>query len=86
MLDALIVSLTPLASWNILCVWTAPNYYPTAPANAGDIRDLGLIPGREYPLEEEMATYSGILAPMDRGAWRATVNGIAESDMTEHKV
>ena len=32
------------------------------PANAGDIRDAGLIPGREDPLEEEMATHSSILA------------------------
>ena len=35
--------------------------------------------GREDPLEEEMATYSSILAwkiPMDRGAWRATVHGV----------
>ena len=32
--------------------------------------------GREDPLEEEMATHSSILA-MDRGAWRATVRGVA---------
>ena len=33
-----------------------------------------------------MATHSSILVwriPMDRGAWRATVHGIAELDMTE---
>ena len=38
--------------------------------------------GWEDPLEEGMATYSSILAwriPMDRGAWRATVHGIANS-------
>ena len=36
----------------------------------------------EDPLEEEMATYSSILAwkiPMDRGAWRATAHGVAKS-------
>ena len=32
------------------------------PANRGDIRDEGLIPGSEDPLEEEMATHSNILA------------------------
>ena len=34
----------------------------------------------EEPLEEGMATHSSILAwriPMDRGAWQATVHGIA---------
>ena len=30
--------------------------------NAGDIRDAGLIPESEDPLEEEMATHSNILA------------------------
>ena len=33
------------------------------PPNAGDIRDVGLIPGLwEDPLEEGMATHSSILA------------------------
>ena len=32
------------------------------PANAGDIRDAGSVPGSEDPLEEEMATHSSILA------------------------
>ena len=32
------------------------------PAKAGDTGDLGLIPGREYPLGEELATPSSILA------------------------
>ena len=38
--------------------------------------------GREDSLEEGIATYSSILAwgiPMDRGAWRATVHGVAQS-------
>ena len=38
--------------------------------------------GQEDPLEEDMATHSGILAlriPMFRGAWRATVHGITKS-------
>ena len=38
--------------------------------------------GREDPLEEEMATHSGILAgknPLDREAWQATVLEVAKS-------
>ena len=55
------------------------------PANEGDIRDAGSIPGSERspgggpgnPLQ-----YSCLENPMDRGAWRATVHAVAESDMT----
>ena len=32
------------------------------PANAGDTRDVGLIPGWGDPSEKEMATHSSILA------------------------
>ena len=37
-------------------------------------------PGWEEPLEKEMATHSRVLAwktPMNRGAWQATVHGVA---------
>ena len=52
------------------------------PAKAGDIRDLGLIPGsgrsprrgHGNPLQ-----YSCLENPMDRGAWRATVHRVAKS-------
>ena len=52
-------------------------------ADAGDIRDASSIPVLGDHLEEDMATYSRILAwriPMDRGAWRgATVHGVTQS-------
>ena len=32
------------------------------PPYAGDLRDVGLIPGQEDPLEEGMATHSSVLA------------------------
>ena len=51
-------------------------------ANAGDIRDAGLIPesgrfprGRHgNPLQ-----YSCLENPMNRGAWQATIHAIAKS-------
>ena len=40
--------------------------------------------GQEDPLEERMATHSIVLEnPTGRGALRATVYRVAESDMTE---
>ena len=52
------------------------------PASARDLRDAGLIPGSEDPLEKEMATHYSILVwkiPMDRGGWQATGHGVAKS-------
>ena len=56
------------------------------PANAEAIRNTGSIPesgrcpgeGSGNPLQ-----YSCLQNPMDRGACRATVHGVAESNMTE---
>ena len=50
------------------------------PANAGDVRDTGSIPrsgrspgrGHSNPIQ-----YSCLENPMDRGAWQATVHGVA---------
>ena len=52
------------------------------PANTGDIRDVGSIPGsgrssgggHSNPLQ-----YSSLENPMNRGAWRATVHRVAKS-------
>ena len=52
------------------------------PANAGDIRDMGSMPGlgkspgegNGYPLQ-----YSCLENPMDRRAWQATVYGVRKS-------
>ena len=52
------------------------------PAKAGDTGDEGLILGWEDPLEKGMAMHLSILAwriPVDRGAWGATVHGVAKS-------
>ena len=58
-----------------------------SPANAGDIRDMGSIPGsRRYPRVENgnPLQYSCLVNSMDRAAWWATVHGVMkELDMTE---
>ena len=57
------------------------------PANAGDARDTGSIPGSGRSPEEGNGNplhYSCLENPIDRGAWRTTVHGVArESDPTE---
>ena len=52
------------------------------PANAGDVKDLGSIPGwGRYPGGGHGNTlrYSCLENPMDRGAWRATVHRLTKS-------
>ena len=54
------------------------------PANAGDARDMGLIPASGRSLGEghgNLFQYSYLENPMDRGAWRAAVHGVAKSQM-----
>ena len=68
-----------------VCVWASQEalMVKNPPANAGDVRDVGSIPGPgrspgggddnpfQYPCPEN---------PMDRGAKRATVHGVAQSE------
>ena len=51
-------------------------------ANVGDVRDAGSIPGSgRFPGEGHgnPLQYSCPENPMDRGAWWATVHGVAKS-------
>ena len=52
------------------------------PANAGDIRDIGLIPGSERSAgggHDNPLQYSCLENPMDRGAWQATVRRVTKN-------
>ena len=57
------------------------------PANAGNIRDAGSIPGLGRSPREGNGNpiqYSCLENPMDRGAWRATVHNVGKNqDTTE---
>ena len=55
------------------------------PVNAGNIRDMGSIPGsRRFPGDGNgiLLQYSCLGNRMDRGAWQATVYGTAEESDT----
>ena len=52
------------------------------PANGGDIRDVGSLPGLGRSAGEEHGNplqFSCLENPMDRGAWWAAVHGVAKS-------
>jgi len=54
------------------------------PANAGDVTDVGSIPGSERsPAEENgnLLQYSCLENLMDRGAWRAAVYRVTQSQI-----
>ena len=56
------------------------------PANGGDVRDMGSTLGSERSPGEGHGNplqYSCLENPRNRAAWQATVDGIAESDMSE---
>ena len=56
------------------------------PANAGDVRDSGLILGSGRSTGEGNGNpfqYSCLGNPMDRGTWWATLHRITESERTE---
>ena len=55
------------------------------PASAGDIRDVGSVPGsgRSPGGHGNSVQCSCLENPVDRGAWRATAHGVTESGMTE---
>ena len=52
------------------------------PANTGDTKDMGLIPGSGRSHGEGNGNplqYSCLKNSMDRGLWQATVHGVAKS-------
>ena len=56
------------------------------PANAGDVREAGLIPESGRSLEGghgKPLQYSCLENPMDRGCWQAAVHAVAKSLTTE---
>ena len=52
------------------------------PASAGDIRDVGSVPGLGGSSgggHGSLLQYSGLENPMDRGAWKSTVHRVTKS-------
>ena len=62
--------------------WNVVSVAKNLPANAGGIRDMGLIPGSGRSSGGEHSSslqYSCLENPMDREAWWATVHGVTKS-------
>ena len=55
-------------------------HLPAMQETRGSIPGLGRCPGEG---NGNLLQYSCLVNPMDRGAWRATVHGVTESDTIE---
>ena len=72
------------ATPNALVGFPGGSVVKNLPANAGNKRDMGLIPGLERSPGEGNGNplqYSSLENPMDRGAWQATVRRVAQSQI-----
>ena len=78
----------PFSFWCLYCMLPAQGasqvmlVVKNLPANAGDIRDVGSIPGLRISPGEGHGNpfqYSCLEGSMDRGAWQATVHRVAKS-------
>ena len=75
-----LLSYTYIPTWASLVALASKNL----PANAGDIRDMGLIPrlGRSPGVEHgNSLQYCYLENPRDRGAWQATVRRVTKSNL-----
>ena len=80
----------PYGSWGILITDLSVTVWPKGFPGGSDGResvydagDPGLIPGLGRSRNGNPLQYSCLENSMNRGAWRATVHGVTESDMTE---
>ena len=73
-----------MVQW-LLANMRAPQVAPVVknpPANAGDVRDSGSVPGLgRYPGggHEDPLQYSCLENPMDRGAWQAVIHRVTQT-------
>ena len=73
--------------WNVALQATgiepgSPALWCLLPANAGDIRDMGSVPGLGRSLAGGLGNplqYSSLENLLDRGAWKAMVHRVAKS-------
>ena len=80
----LIFNLIFILHWNIVDLWASQVVLmvKNPPANARDIKDVGLIPGSGRSPGGEHGNplqYSCLENPMDRGDWWATIHRVAKN-------
>ena len=72
----------PLPQWTLQVLLVVKKKKKQPPASAGDINNVGSMPGLGRSPGEENGNplqYSCLEKPMDRGAWQATVHRVSKS-------